>query len=251
MTNGRLVIDGQSSTPTLQRGSFSIDVNGQPVDAVGLTGKDGLVPLQRSIALRDDRLNGFDALNIRFETDLRATTDPCADDADPANSVTVSPASRIAFDVDIGGVRTIADALALLPHRPLVQLPAPSAVSPEIATAALQLGVLLTGQGLEPRFASARGDDPVAVRLDAVRNRGPGSPSIQIERNGNKLDIVVDPGGDFIALGRLFQSAPGALAGEYAAISRAPARLQRAEDGFWEFAALPPSCASDGMATGT
>jgi hypothetical protein len=240
VTNGRLVIDGHSSTPTLQRGSFSIDVNGQPVDAVGLTGKNGLVPLQRSIALRDDRLNGFDALNIRFETDLRATADPCADDADPANSVTISPASRIAFDVNIGGVRTIADALALLPHRPLVQLPAPSAVSPEIATAALQLGILLTGQGLEPRFDSARGDDPVAVRLDAVRNRGPGSPSIQIERNGNKLDIVVDPGGDFIALGRLLQSAPGALAGEYAAISQAPARSQRAEDGFREFAALPP-----------
>ena len=51
---------------------------------------------------------------------------------------------------------------------------------------------------------------------------------------------MVDPGGDFIALGRLFQSAPGALAGEYAAISRAPVRSQRAEDGFREFAALPP-----------
>lgn len=241
VTHGRLVIDGQSSTPTLQRGSFSIDVNGQPVEAVGLTGKGGLAPLQRSIALRDDRLNGFDALNIRFETDLRATTDPCADDVDPANSVTISPSSRIAFDVDLGGVRTIADAIALLPHRPLVQLPAPPAVSPEIATAALQLGVLLTGQGMEPRFASARGDDPIAVRLDAARNRRPSSPSIQIERNGDKLDIVVDPSGDFIALGRLLQSAPSALAGEYAAISRSPTRLQRTEDSFRQFAALPPA----------
>ncbi len=126
VSNARIVIDGQSTTPTLQRGSFSVSVNGQPVDAVGLSGKSGLVPLQRSIALRDDRLSGVDAMNIRFETDLRTTTDPCTDDIDPANSVTISPQTQIAFDVDLAEVRSIADAIALLPQRPLVQLPAPA-----------------------------------------------------------------------------------------------------------------------------
>ncbi len=62
-TNGRLIIEGETSTPTLLRGNLSIDVNGQPVDSVGLSGKSGLVPLQRTIALRDDRLMGVSCHN--------------------------------------------------------------------------------------------------------------------------------------------------------------------------------------------
>jgi hypothetical protein len=241
VSNARLVVDGQSITPTLQRGSFSIDVNGQPVDAVSLNGKSGLVPLQRTIALPDDRLSGADALNIRFETDLRASTDPCTDDIDPANSVTISPQSRITFDVDIGEVRSIEDAIALLPQRPLVQLPAQPSVSSEIATAALQLGVLLAARGLEPRFESARGSDTVAIRLDAGRNRSTDSTSVQIERNGNKIDIVVDPNSDLTALGLLLQAAPDALVGEQAAISRAKSRSQPTVDNFQAFSPLPPA----------
>ncbi len=241
VTNARLIIDGQSTTPTLQRGSFSTTVNGQPVDAVSLNGKSGLVPLQRSIEVRGDRLSGFDALSIRFEADLRATTDPCTDDVDPANSVTISPQTRIAFDVNLDEVRSIADAIALLPQRPLVQLPAQPSVSAEIAAAALQLGVLLTARGQEPRFASARGDDIVAIRLDAGHNRSPGSPTIRIERKDNKLDILVDPNSDFIALGLLLQAAPDALVGEQAAISRTQTRSQPAVDDFQAFSSPPPA----------
>lgn len=239
VTNARLIIDGQSTTPTLQRGSFSVDVNGQPVDGVSLNGKSGLVPLQRSIVLGNDRLRGFDGLNIRFEADLRASADPCTDDVDPANSVTISPQTRIAFDVDIGQVRSIADAVALLPRHPLVQLPEQPSVSAEMATAGLQLGVLLTSRGQEPRFASARGDDTVVIRLDA--SRSPGSPSIQIERKNNKLDIVVDPNSDFTALGLLLQAAPAALVGQQAVVSRTPAPSQSRGDNFQAFSSLPPA----------
>lgn len=245
MTNGRLVIDAQSVTPTLQRGSFSILVNGQPVDAVGLTASSGPVPLKRSIALRDDRLNGFDALSIGFKTDLRTDVDPCRDDFDPANSVTLLPASRLAFDVDMGKVRSVADAFALLPHRPLVQLPAQPTVSPEIATAALQLGVLLTARGLQPRFETARGDDLVAIRLGSVGDHVAGSPTIKIERTGNMVDIVIDPSSDFIALGRMLQAAPSALVGTQAALSLAPtvaaAQSQPVDDDFRTFSVLPPA----------
>lgn len=239
LTNGRLMIEGQSSTPTLQRGSFAIDVNGQPVDAVGLSGKSGPAPFQRTIILRDDRLNGVNALNIRFGADLRTNADPCRDDIDPANSVTISPTSRIAFDVDIGRVRSVADAIALLPHRPLVQLPAQSRVSPEIAAAALQLGILLTGQGREPRFETVRGTDAVVVRLNSVQERAAESPSIRIERNGNKLDIVVDPNADSVAFSRMLQMAPDALVGEKAVVSQGPSRPQPAEDLFRAFPVLP------------
>lgn len=241
VSNARIVIDGQSITPTLQRGSFSVSVNGEPVDAVSLDGKSGRVPLQRSIALGDDRLSGADALNVGFETDLRTTTDPCADDIDPANSVTISPRTRIAFDVDIGEVQSIADAIALLPPRPLVQLPAQPSASAEIATAALQLGGLLTARGQEPRFASARGDDKVAIRLDARRNRSADSPSIEIERKGDKLDIVVDPSSDFIALGLLLQAAPDALVGEQATVSRTQTGSQPTAGNFQAFSSLPPA----------
>lgn len=241
MTNGRLIIDAQSVTPTLQRGSFSILVNGQPVDAVGLTASSGPVAVKRSIALRDDRMNGVDALDIVFKTDLRTDADPCRDDFDSANSVTLLPASRVAFDVDIGRVRSVADAIALMPHRPLVQLPAQPTVSPETATAALQLGVLLTARGQQPRFETARGDDFVAIRLGPVADRADGSPSIKIERNGNKVDIVVDPGGDLIALGRMLQTAPSALVGAQAALSLAPAQAQPGDDGFRTFPVLPPA----------
>lgn len=239
LTNGRLMIEGQSSTPTLQRGSFAIDVNDQPVDAVGLSGKSGTTPFQRTIALRDDRLNGVNALNIRFGADLRTNADPCRDDIDPANSVTIAPTSRIAFDVDMGRVRSVADAIALLPYRPLVQLPAQGTVSPEIAAAALQLGILLTGQGREPRFEAARGNDPVVVRVNPVQARPAESPSIRVERNGNKLDIVVDPSADFIALSRMLQLAPEALVGEKAVVSQGETRSQPGDDLFRAFPVLP------------
>lgn len=241
LTNGRLIIEGQSSTPTLQRGSFAIDVNGQPADAVSLSAKSGTTPLQRTIALRDDRLNGVNALNIRFGADLRTNADPCRDDIDPANSVTVAPTSRIAFDVDMARVRSVADAIALLPHRPLVQLPAQSAVSPEIAAAALQLGILLTGQGREPRFETARGNDAVVVRLNPVQAATAEPPPVRIERSGNRLDIVVDPNTDFIALARMLQMAPDALVGEKAVVSQGTARPQSADDLFRAFPVLPPA----------
>ena len=241
MTNGRLIVDGQTMLPTLQRGSLSIGANGQAVEAMSLTGTSGLLPLQRSIPLRDDRLSGFGALALRFETDLRSTADACSDDVDPANSVTIFPTTRIAYDVDIGAVRSIVDAVALLPRRVRVQLPAQGTVSPEIATAALQLGILLTARGQEPRFDTVRGDDLVVVRLEPARNPPPGSPSIRIERKGNKLDIVIDPASDFVALERLLRTAPGALVGEQAAISRTPARAQAADDTFQAFSSLPPA----------
>jgi hypothetical protein len=171
--------------------------------------------------------------------DLRTNADACRDDIDPANSVTIAPTSRIAFDIDMGRVRSIADAIALLPYRPLVQLPAQSTVSPEIAAAALQLGILLTGQGREPRFETVRGNDAVVVRLNSVQERAPGSASIRIERNGNKLDIVVDPNADFIAFARMLQMAPDALAGEKAVVSQGSARPQPADDLFRAFPVLP------------
>jgi hypothetical protein len=241
LTNGRLIIDGQSSTPTLQRGSFAVDVNGRPLDAIGLGGKDGAVAFQRTIALPDDMLSGIGAMNIRFDSDLRADTDPCRDDYDPANSVTVSPTSRIAFDVDIDRVHSIGDAVILLPHRPLVLLPAQDTVPPEIAAAALQLGILLAGQGREPRFDTVRGADAVAIRIGSAQGRAADTPSIRLERDGNKLDIVVDPGSDFIALSRMLQTVPEVLVGDRLVVSLGAAQPKTADEIFRAFPILPPA----------
>jgi hypothetical protein len=72
-----------------------------------------------------------------------------------------------------------------------------------------------------------------------VADRADGSPSIKIERSGNKVDIVVDPGSDLIALGRMLQTAPSALVGTQAALSLAPA--QPVDDDFRTFPVLPPA----------
>ena len=239
LTNGRLLIDAQSLSPTLLRGSFSVLVNGQPIDALELSRASGPAPVQRTIALRDDRLNGFDALNISFRSDLRTNADLCREDFDPANSVTLLPASRLLFDLDISKVRSVADAFALLPRRPLVQLPAQPEVSPEVATSALQLGVILTERGMEPRFDSARGEDLVAFRLGSTRDGADGSPSVRVERNGNMVDIVIDPGSDLVAFARMLQIAPNALVGARAALSQGPARPKSASEDFRAFAVLP------------
>lgn len=241
ITNGRLTIDGQSSTPTLRHGSFGVDLNGRPVDALGLNATSGATPFQRTIALGSERLNGVDALNIRFDADLRTDADSCSDDVDLANSVTVAPTSRIAFDVDIGRVNSVADAIALLPYRALVLLPAQQAVTPEIAATALRVGTLLMGQGREPRFETMRGADAVAVRIAPVQEATAGSPSVRIERDGNRVEIVVDPAADFTAFERMLQVAPGALVGGKVVASQGPVKDQPTEEHFRAFPVLPPA----------
>lgn len=148
--NARMIVEGRSITPTIQRGSVSIEVNGQPVDGFAPDRDHSPAPVQRTIELDESRIKGLDALNITVASDLRASTDPCTDDLDTGNSIVVFPTSRVAYDVRIDAVHSIADAMAILPYRPLVLLSNRAKVASEVAAAALQIGVILTLRGHAP-----------------------------------------------------------------------------------------------------
>lgn len=241
MTQLRLKIHGQISAPNLSRGSLLITANGQPVDAIAIKQADGLQPLERDIPIDRKLISADGALNIRFEAELLANSDPCVNDSDLANVVSIFPTTEISFDVDPDKVLSLADAVRLLPSNAEIVLPKTAPLSPRAAQAALHLAVLMIADGVKPRIVTERDDSPVAIQLARHTGSRADENAAVLVRNGNKLDIVIDPARDVVALTKLWQMAPGSVAGNIAVASRSPAGTKPKRDSFQEFPSLPPA----------
>lgn len=237
----RLHVKGQIAAPTLMRGSILISANGQPVDAFAIKGGQGLQPLDRDIPIDTSLLAANGSLNLRFETELLTSSDPCSNDTDPTNVVSIFPASSISFDANLPAVQSLSDAVQLLPNAMQIVLPPDQSVRTATAKAALHLAVLMIAHGASPRIETIRDDSVAAVRLKYMDNNEKPDDAAVLERNGNKLDIVIDPSRDVVALTRLWQMAPATIMGKQATASRSAAADNQKPSGFREFTPLPPA----------
>jgi hypothetical protein len=240
ISNLRLKIDGQIAAPSLYRGSLLVSVNGQPVDSFAVKPGDGIQPLQREIDINRRLIAADGSMNLRFETELLTGSDPCAIDFDPANIISILPTTGISYDINLESIKTLADAVQLLPHNAPIVLPAGKEVSPAIARAALHLAVMMIGNGLDPHIQTVRDDSIVAIRLEGD---SPGKGAAFLERKGKQFDVVINADRDVVALTRLWQLAPGTILGAQAAASRTAAPNERARVTFRDFSPLPPALA--------
>ena len=237
----RLRVEGQVAAPSLYRGSLLVTVNGQPVDTFAPSRADGIQPFQREIEI-DRRLIAADgSMNLRFEADLLASSDPCSNDFDPSNVISIFPTTGITFDIDLAAVQSLTDAVQLLPRDAQILLPADQRMLPAAAKAALHLAVLMIAHGADPRVQTVRDDSAVVIRLRHTEGEPPSEDAAILEHHGDKLDVVIDPTRDVIALTRLWQIAPATIMGKQATASRSAAPDEHERTTFREFSLLPPA----------
>lgn len=237
----RLRIEGQITAPSLYRGSLLVSVNGQPVDSFALQRANGVQPFQRDIEI-DRRLVATDgSMNLRFDADMLASGDPCSNDFDPANVISIFPATGITFDIDLAAIQSLSGALRLLPRDAQILLPADQRLLPETAKAALHLAVMMIAHGADPRIQAVRDDSAVAIRLRHTEDEPPSEDAAVLERHGDTLDVVIDPTRDVIALTRLWQMAPAMIMGKQATATRSAVSGQQERTTFREFSPLPPA----------
>lgn len=241
ISNLRLRINGQIAAPTLMRGSMLISANGRPVDSVLIKSGDGMRPFNREIRIDSSLLTPDGSLNLRFETELLVSNDPCSNDVDPTNVISISPNSAISFDVDLNAIQTLSDAVQLLPHNVQIVLPPDQSVSAATAKAALHLAVLMIAHGAEPRIQTIRDSSVAAIRLKYIDNQNNPEDAAVLQRDGDKLDIVIDPSRDVVALTRLWQMAPASIMGKQATASRSTSTNTPEKQTFREFTPLPPA----------
>ncbi|HWL05029.1 MAG TPA: cellulose biosynthesis cyclic di-GMP-binding regulatory protein BcsB [Xanthobacteraceae bacterium] len=237
ISNLRLRMAGTSTTPSLYRGSVLVTANGQPVDSFALERADGVLPIQREVVIDVSKVAPNGSMNLRFDAEMLTNADPCTADYDSANVVSILPETTVSFDVDIARIVSLSEAVQLLPRRARIILPGEQGASPEIAQAALQLAVVMLAYGVEPRITTERGNDIAAIRL---RSLGSGKAGAVLEREDGKLDIVIDPSHDVVALTRLWQLAPATITGGSANVGRVSAP-QHVRADFREFSPLPPA----------
>ena len=202
---------------------------------------DGLQAFQRDVDI-DKRLIGADgAVNLRIDAEMLATSDPCTNDLDPANVVAILPASGIAFDIDLNSVKSLITALKLLPRRTQILLPANQALSEASAQTALHLAALMIAHGREPIIQTSRDDSAVAIRIRDAEGDSATQNAAVLEHDNGKLDIVIDPQRDIVALTRLWQLAPATIIGSQATASRSSAPATNVQSTFRGFSQLPPA----------
>ncbi|AXK82321.1 hypothetical protein DW352_18425 [Pseudolabrys taiwanensis] len=237
----RLKLHGQISAPNLFRGSLLVTANGQPVDSIAIKQADGLQPLDRDIAIDRKLIAANGALNIRFEAELLANGDPCANDSDIANIISILPTTGISFNINPDQIQSLVDAVRLLPHNAEIVLPKSTPLNPRAAQAALHLAVLMIADGINPRIQSTRDNSPAAIRLERDKRAPIDENAAVLVRDNDKLDIVIDPSRDVVALTKLWQMAPGTIIGNAAIASRSPNGVKPVGDNFREFSSLPPA----------
>jgi hypothetical protein len=233
ITNLRIGMKARAVAPNLQRGSVVIIVNGQPVDALRLDEDPRAQVLRLDTLINEGDAFRAPALDLRFRADLIAHAEFCTDHFDPADTLQVLPETTIAYDIDLGAINTIRDALALLPGQPAVEVPLP--LTPEASAAALKLSAMLAHEGYRARFTDkADADAPVSLRLVSPSADG----AIRLEHETGGLRIQVPENADIAGFARLWQAVPLALAGETLR-AESPKVASSAPAGFSPLLALP------------
>ncbi len=237
VSNLRLHLQAQITAPNLFRGSLLVTANGQPVGAVQLAQNDGVRSFEKNLEIDRHLIAQDGSINLRFEAELLANSDPCANDFDPANVVSILPATTLTYDVDLNTVQTLTDALRLLPHNAQILVSPNENISPALGTTALQLSTLMIEHGINPAIETRRNDSPVTILLKHGSEPTVGEIAT-LERSDEKLNIAINTGGDVTALTHLWQLAPATITGGQATASRSAINERDDHTDFREFTSL-------------
>ncbi|UYO00559.1 MAG: cellulose biosynthesis cyclic di-GMP-binding regulatory protein BcsB [Devosia sp.] len=234
VSNVRVSLDALAVTPNLARGSVVVLVNGVPVEAERLEESSSARKVALEALVSEGDPMRAQALDVRFRADLIAHSEICTDDFDPADTLQVLADTTVSYDVDLDALTTIGDALALLPGKPLIEVPSP--LTPEASAAALQLAGALAAKGYRAEFgAEGDGEGPVHLRLV----QGDDAAGVRLERGDGALVVAISENADIAALSRLWQAAPAALAGDDLTTATMPDSARGSDSGFVPFASLP------------
>jgi hypothetical protein len=221
-----IAFDGRYVKSEPGSASVVISVDGQPMASQVVPDGDG--PLQRAIAVSaHPRETGFVRLGVNWQSQSRNAVRRCEDDRSKANSVVVSPQTRLTYRLDQKSIASLDDAWSTLPGTPTL-LVAGNTLGQDAFDSAWRIGVALerSGKRVSVRalpsvgdVADTRGLD-VPAGLSGVPAFGAIRDNVATHRIANAAEL-----GALLALG-----APGA-SGDVMVVDKAMrARLSAAFD---------------------
>ncbi len=189
--------------------SFVLSIDGQPMTSQSMPDGDG--PLQRTLAVSSrPRENGFVRLGVNWHS--RTGTNRCEPDQSLANSVTITPQTRLTYRVDQKSVSSLDDAWSTLPGAPAL-LVASKTLTKEAFDSAWRIGVALerNGKRVVVRALPAVGDT-VDTRDVVVPAALAGVPAFAAIKDNNAAHKLANDA----ELGALLAVGAPAVSGEVA-----------------------------------
>ncbi|VVE17682.1 hypothetical protein PHO31112_02960 [Pandoraea horticolens] len=187
LADASIAFDGRYLKGEKGPASVVLSIDGQPLTSQSVPDGDG--PLQRSLAVPSrPRDTGFVRLGVNWHS--RTGTYRCEPDHSLANSVSISPQTRLTYRIDQRSVTSLDDAWSTLPGSPVL-LVASKTLTKEAFDSAWRIGVALerSGKRVVVRALPAVGDtvDTRDVVLPAALAGVPAFAAIKDNNAAHKL----------------------------------------------------------------
>ncbi|VVD84413.1 hypothetical protein PCO31010_01296 [Pandoraea commovens] len=209
LSDASISFDGRYLKGEKGPASFVLSIDGQPMTSQSMPDGDG--PLQRTLAVSSrPRENGFVRLGVNWHS--RTGNNRCEPDQSLANSVTITPQTRLTYRVDQKSVSSLDDAWSTLPGSPAL-LVASKTLTKEAFDSAWRIGVALerNGKRVVVRALPAVGDT-VDTRDVVVPAALAGVPAFAAIKDNNAAHKLANDA----ELGALLAVGAPAVSGEVA-----------------------------------
>ncbi|WP_341316672.1 hypothetical protein WN982_35560 [Paraburkholderia sp. IMGN_8] len=221
-----IAFDGRYVKSEPGSASVVLSVDGQPMASQMVPDGDG--PVQRAIAVSaHPRETGFVRLGVNWHSQARNAGRRCEDDRSKANSVTVSPQTRLTYRLDQKSIASLDDAWSTLPGAPTL-LVAGNTLGQDAFDSAWRIGVALerSGKRVSVRALPSVGDvvDTRGLDVPAVLSGVPAFGAIRDNVETHRIANAAELGA-LLALG-----APGASGDVMVVDNAMRARLAAAFD---------------------
>ena len=187
LADASVAFDGRYLKGEPGAASVVLSIDGQPMTSQSVPDGDG--PLQRNLSVSSrPRETGFVRLSVNWHS--RTGTYRCEPDRSMANSVTITPQTRLTYRIDQKSVTSLDDAWGTLPGAPSL-LVASKTLSQETFDSAWRIGVALerSGKRVVVRALPAVGDivDTRGVNVPAALAAVPAFAALRDNSATHKL----------------------------------------------------------------